>query len=168
MTIEKVAVFSASARPGLAQVRQLKAAGYKVRAITRSKLHNSTLEGTEIVPADLNDPASLRRACTGVDAVFFTCPTFTEVPKAHAHMRAVGTAAREAGVQRFVYNTTSWHPDKLIGVPTMDDWYLRSKTLLETGVPATIVRPSLFMDNLLTRWVKPYLLRDQLNWFEKK
>jgi len=160
MTIERVAVFSASARPGLAQVRQLKAAGYKVRAVTRSKLHNSTLEGTEIVPADLNDPESLRRACTGVDAVFFTSPTFTEVPKAHGHMKALGTAARDAGVKRFVYNTTSWHPDRLIGVPTMDDWYMRSRTLLETGVPATIVRPSLFMDNLLTRWVKPWLLRD--------
>lgn len=161
MTIETVAVFSASARPGLAQVRQLKLAGYNVRAVTRQRLVNSTLEGTEIVAADLNDPKSLLDACTGVDAVFFTVPSFAEEVKGKQHITALSLAAKQAGVKRFVYNTTTWHPDKLIGVPSMDERYLRTKALLESGVSATVIRPSLFMDNLLTQWVKPYLLHHQ-------
>ena len=45
-------------------------------------------------------------------------------------------------------------------MPSMDWSYEKTAALRATGVPLTVVRPSLFMDNLLTRWVKPYLLED--------
>jgi uncharacterized protein YbjT (DUF2867 family) len=157
MTTETVAVFSASGRPGLAQIRQLKARGYAVRAVSRHRL--PAFEGLEVVAADLNDPASVSRACEGVDAVFFTSPTFTERDRGVEHAATLGEAARAAGVRRLVFNTTSWHPDRLIGVPSMDHCYLRTKALQDSGVPLTVVRPSLFMDNLLTNWVKPEMLR---------
>ena len=111
MKLEKVAVFSASARPGLALVRQLKRGGVQVRAITRQTLRNATLEGAEIMPADLNDQASLVAACRGMDAVFYTAPSFTDRAKQVVHAAAIGNAARDAGVGRLVYNTTTWHPD---------------------------------------------------------
>ena len=58
---QTVAVFSASGRPGQAQVRQLRRAGYRVRAITRQP--DAVREpDVEIVPADLEDPPSLPRA----------------------------------------------------------------------------------------------------------
>ncbi len=157
MSAETVAVFGASGRPGRAQVRQLLAEGYNVRAITRQKGNRAFAE-IEVVPADYNDVDSLRKAVKGVDAVFFTSATFTQGDRATDHATNVGIAARDAGVRRLVYNTTSWHPDKPIGVPTMDRGYNKSKALRDTGVPLTIVRPSLFMDNLLTKWVKPILL----------
>ena len=40
--------------------------------------------------------------------------------RAVEHIRRVGDAARAAGVRRVVYNTTSWHPDRPIGVPSLD------------------------------------------------
>ena len=154
-----VAVFSASGRPGQAQVRQLRRAGYRVRAITRQP--DAVAEpDVAIVAADLDDAASLARACEGADAVLFTSPSFTHAAKAADHCRRLGEAARDAGVGRFVYNTTSWHPEEPIGVPSMDWSYEKTAALRATGVPLTVVRPSLFMDNLLTRWVKPYLLED--------
>jgi uncharacterized protein YbjT (DUF2867 family) len=156
MAQETVAVFSASARPGQAQIRQLKAAGYKVRAVSRSQL--PIFEGLEVVPADLNDRDSVLRACKGADAVFFTSPTFAEKDRSVEHAATVGSAANEAGVRRLVFNTTSWHPDRLTGVPSMDNCYLRTKAFQDSGVPLTVIRPSLFMDNLLTKWVKPELL----------
>jgi uncharacterized protein YbjT (DUF2867 family) len=156
----KVVVFSASARPGLAQVRQLEAARIAVRAVTRQTRRNPTLEGAEVVAADLNDPSSLRDACAGADVVFYTAPTFTERAHRIAHIVNAGQAALDAGVSRFVYNTTSWYPDHPIGVPSMDQGYEMTEAIRATGVPLTVVRPSLFMDNLLTRWVKPYLLDD--------
>ena len=154
---ETVAVFSASARPGLAAIRQLAAQGYRVRAVSRGA--NPAFARCEVVSADLNDPASVRRACEGADYVFFTSPTFTQRDRGEAHAAVMGEAARAAGVRRLVYNTTSWHPDRLIGVPSMDRGYKRTKALQDSGVPLTVVRPSLFMDNLLTNWVKPHLLR---------
>ena len=158
MTGPLVAVFCASGRPGLAQVRQLKRRGIGVRAITRQTRRNSTLEDVEIVAADLNDPRSLAEACAGADVVFYTAPTFTERARRIEHIANAGRAALDAGVERFVYNTTSWFPDAPIGVPTMDQGYEMTAAIRTTGVPLTVVRPSLFMDNLLTRWVKPYII----------
>ena len=44
-----VTVLSASGRPGLAQVRQLKEAGYKVRGTTRNPQRLSQFDDIEIV-----------------------------------------------------------------------------------------------------------------------
>ncbi len=153
-----VAVVSASGRPGLAQVRQLRAAGYRVRALTRQAPSHPDLADVEVMPADLNDPESLRRACEGVDGVFFTAPTFTGMDATVDQAAAIGAAARDAGVRRLVYNTTSWHPDGPIGVPTMDRGYEKTKALQDSSVRLTVVRPSLFMDNLLTRWLRPFVV----------
>jgi uncharacterized protein YbjT (DUF2867 family) len=155
---ETVVVFSASGRPGLAQVRRLGRAGYDVRAITRQSRPIPGLEGVEVVAADLDDPPSLAKACAGADVVFFTPPTFTQAGSAVEHSARVGEAARAAGVRRVVYNTMTWHPESETGVPSMDRAYAKTSALRATGVPLTVVRPSLAMDNLLTRWVKPYLL----------
>ena len=155
-----VVVFCASGRPGLAQVRQLGLADIATRAITRQARAHPALSQAEVVAADLNDPSSLRAACDGADVVFYTAPTFTERARRLTHIVNVGRAAVEAGVRRFVYNTTSWYPDHPIGVPSMDQGYEMTQAIRSTGVPLTVVRPSLFMDNLLTRWVKPFLLDD--------
>jgi uncharacterized protein YbjT (DUF2867 family) len=156
--VTTVAVFSASGRPGLAQVRQLRRADYGVRVITRQTRPNPAFAGLDVVAADLNDPPSLVRACTGADVVFFTSPSFAEGARTVEHAAHVGDAAVAAGVERLVYNTTSWHPDAPIGVPSMDVAYEKTRALRDSGAPLTVVRPSLFMDNLLTRWVKPYLV----------
>jgi uncharacterized protein YbjT (DUF2867 family) len=156
--VTTVAVFSASGRPGLAQVRQLRRADYGVRVITRQTRPNPAFAGLDVVAADLNDPPSLVRACTGADVVFFTSPSFAEGARTVEHAAHVGEATVAAGVERLVYNTTSWHPDAPIGVPSMDVAYEKTRALRDSGAPLTVVRPSLFMDNLLTRWVKPYLV----------
>lgn len=153
-----VTVLSASGRPGLAQVRQLVNAGHRVRAVSRQTVLPEALRAVDVVPADLNDVDSLRAACAGSDVVFYTAPTFAERARRVTHITNVGRAALDAGVTRLVYNTTSWFPDEPIGVPTMDQGYEMCQAVRSTGVPLTIVRPSLFMDNLLTKWVKPYLL----------
>ncbi|ATE65634.1 SDR family oxidoreductase [Rhizorhabdus dicambivorans] len=155
---ELVTVFSASARPGMAQLGALRQAGYRVRAVSRRD--HPGFEGCERVWADLDDPASLVSACAGSDYVLFTSPSFTDRAKSPEQAGALGRAAKEAGVRRLIYNTTSWHPEEITGVPTMDELFRRVSALRESGVPLTVVRPSLFMDNLLTKWVKPDLLAD--------
>jgi len=157
-TTTTVTVLCASGRPGLAQVRQLVRRGYRVRAVTRQVALNETLRAVDVVAADLNEPASLTAACAGADVVFYTAPAFTERARRVEHITNVGRAALGAGVSRLVYNTTSWFPREPIGVPSMDQGYEMAAAVKGTGVPLTIVRPSLFMDNLLTKWVKPYIL----------
>lgn len=158
--VERVVVFSASGRPGLAQVGALRDLGIPVRAVTRQQRVHPVLEGVEVVAADLNQPETVRAACEGADVVFYTAPTFAERTRSVEHIDLVGRSARDAGVRRVVYNTTSWFPDEPIGVPSMDRGVEMTAALRSTGAASTIICPSLFMDNLLTRWVRPHLMSD--------
>jgi uncharacterized protein YbjT (DUF2867 family) len=153
-------VFCASGRPGLAQVRQLHSSGRRVRAVTRQSLPHPTLADVEVVAADLNDEDAVTRACDGADVVLYTSPTFAERRRGIEHIEMIGRSAVRTGVRRVVYNTTSWYPTEPIGVPSMDRGAALKRALRSTWAPVTIVQPSLFMDNLLTRWVRPHLRRD--------
>ena len=52
--------------------------------------------------AVVNDAESVARACHGMDAVFFTSPSFTQRDKARDRVERLGSLAREAGVRRVV------------------------------------------------------------------
>ena len=67
-----ILVVGASGFLGRETVRQLLAAGQRVRAAARIPDTVADLRqlGAEIVHADLIDPASLASACNGIDAVF--------------------------------------------------------------------------------------------------
>ena len=144
-----VTVFSASGRPGLAQVRQLLLAGYKVRAVTRESKRLENFDGIEIVSADYNDPDSVYDACQGSDTVFFTAPSFEESHKGMDFCATVGTSAKKAGVRRIIFNTCCWGNDEEeVGQAAYDASRLMINTLMQAGVPTTTFRPVIFMDNL--------------------
>src|SRR5438552_3140909 len=103
-----VAVFGASGRQGLAQVRQLVKAGHQVRALARGQdpFYGEVFEGpgkvVDIVPCEMRDDASLANAVRGVDAVFYNHPVrFSE--DRLAWVERMGTAALHANVKRMVW-----------------------------------------------------------------
>jgi len=164
-----VAVFGASGRQGLAQVRQLVRAGHRVRALSRRQdpFYGEKFDNTEIVPADIMDDASIARAFDGVDTVFYTHPLrgpargeTRDRSDRVAALDRLGRLAKEAGVKRFVWNTSSWIPDR----PGDPGFYANNtegvNALWRSGVPATVFGSVLFMDNLLTNWAFPYIVRD--------
>jgi uncharacterized protein YbjT (DUF2867 family) len=164
MENKTVTVFGASGRQGLAQVRQLLAQGFWVRAVSRSpeRFHTREFEGVSAVRADYNDLSSLIKACENADGVFFTHPMFEDAFHVNDHIARVGEAAKEAGVKRLIYNTSSWVPDTPCGEPAYDGNLVRENIFAAAGVPLTVIRPVLFMDNFLTNWVKPALINDGL------
>jgi uncharacterized protein YbjT (DUF2867 family) len=113
-----------------------------------------------IVTADYNDLESLVLACEGAHGVFFTHPMFEDAIHVNEHIGRVCEAARRAGIQRLVYNTSSWVPDRPCGEPNYDGNLERENLFAASGVPLTVLRPVLFMDNLLTNWVKPGLVNE--------
>lgn len=96
--------------------RFLAGRGDLVRALVRSAAGARAFEGTSItaVPGDLKDPASLRRAVAGVDAVYNIAALYREAGLPAAEYRAVNAlavgqlveAAAEAGVRRVVHCST--------------------------------------------------------------
>ena len=154
-----VAVFGASGRQGLAQVRQLRAAGHSVRAVSRSPdpFYGQSFDDVEIRPADIYDEDSMVQVLEGVDAAFYTHPLRARQDRVEVVGR-VGRAAKRAGIKRLVWNTSSWIPDKA-GDPFSYGGNTRAiNALWATGAPATVFGSVLFMDNLLTNWAFPFIV----------
>ena len=154
-----VTVFGASGRQGMAQVRQVLAAGHKVRAISRRSdpFLGQDLEGVEIVAADLQDEESLVRAMTGADAAFYTHPLRARASRVEGVAR-IGAAGKKAGIGRVVWNTSSYIPDKAGDPFTYGENTKAINALWRSGAPATVFGSVLFMDNLLTNWAFPFIV----------
>ncbi len=100
-----VAVIGATGQQGGGVVRALQAReGFNVRALTRNPDKHREL-GDEVVEADLNRPETLKAAFEGAYGVFlvtnFREAGIDELKQATAAVRA----AKEAGVQHFVWST---------------------------------------------------------------
>ena len=156
-----VAVFGASGRQGLAQVRQLKKAGHQVRAITRraDPFYGEDFGEVELRPADIYDEDSCVAALEGADAAFYTHPLRARVDRV-AGIATVGRAGKRANVKRVVWNTSSWIPDKAGDAFTYANNTAGINALWRTGVPATVFGSVLFMDNLLTNWAFPFIVNE--------
>jgi uncharacterized protein YbjT (DUF2867 family) len=162
MTIKTVTVFGASGRQGQSQVKRLLSAGYWTRAVSRHQaiFQSAVFAGAAVVAADYSDRGSLERACRGADAVFFQPPQAESPDRVLAHAKSVVTVALEAGVQRLVLNSTMWGPDQPCGQP-MYDLVLAVENIFEgSGIPLVVLRPTVFMDNWLTAFAKPVLVKE--------
>jgi dihydroflavonol-4-reductase len=88
--------------------------GQSVRALARNPASLRELEGVEAIKGDLRDPASLQRAVAGCSTVYHVAADYrlwTRDPQQMHRSNVDGTramldAARQAGVERFVYTST--------------------------------------------------------------
>lgn len=127
--------------------------GQAVRLLARTPATVEDLKqrGAEVMQGDLVDPASLGRACQGVDAVLAAAHSIigkgrykSEAVDDAGH-RALIDAAQEAGVGHFVYTSA------LGAAPDSPIDFFRTKYHVEaylkaTGLSYTILRPSAFME----------------------
>ena len=155
-----VAVFGAAGRQGLAQVRQLRAAGYRVRALSRraDPFLGEAYDDVEVMPADVTNDAQLAAAVHGADFVFYTHPL--AAPDRDKWIGRVGKASAEAGVRRVVWNTSSWIPERPGDPGTYAGNTRGINALWRSGAPGTVFGSVLFMDNLLTNFAFPSIARD--------
>jgi uncharacterized protein YbjT (DUF2867 family) len=163
-----VSVFGASGRQGQAQVRHLLAEGHRARAVSRNPgiFTGPGFAGAEVLAADYADPGSLDRACAGVDAVFFQPPQTQDPRQVLAHVRALAAAVGRARVDRLVLNSTMWAPDRPCGQPLYDQALaiedICADACAAAGVPLTVFRPTVYMDNWLSGFAKPVLVREHV------
>ena len=106
----------------------------------------------EISEGDLLDVASVRRSCAGVDAIIATA-TATQPRKSADTLRSVDCngyrhlidAARQCGVQQFVYASVSTVPEE-DRIPLFRHKRTTERYLAASGLPFTIIRAAIFMD----------------------
>jgi uncharacterized protein YbjT (DUF2867 family) len=100
-----IAVFGATGQQGGGVVRALQAdRQFRVRALTRTPGKHRDL-GDEVVEADLDRPETLKAAFEGAHGVFLVTNVWEEGTDERKQATAAIRAARDAGVEHFVWST---------------------------------------------------------------
>ncbi len=154
-----ILVIGATGRQGGASVRHLLDRGWQVRALVRDPVAPAARalaeRGTELVQGDLDEPASIERAMTGVYGVHSVQAYLPKDPQREVRQgTAVIDAAKAAGVRHFVYSSAAG-ADRHIGFPETESKWTIEAHLRSSGLPSTILRPAYFMDNFtfLRSWI---------------
>jgi uncharacterized protein YbjT (DUF2867 family) len=111
-----------------------------------------------VVPGDLDDEASLRRALDGAWGAVGVQNTWEAgVEREEDQGKRFARAVKDAGVRHFLYQSVgSAHRET--GIPHFDNKWRIEQSIRELGIPSwTILRPAFFMENFLGPWFKPYL-----------
>jgi NADH dehydrogenase len=131
----------------------LLARGDRVRGLVRSEKSAAILQarGVDTVLGDLKDPASLDRACAGIEVVITTANSASrggsDNPESVEEQgnRNLVDAARAAGVRQFVF-VSALGSDLNSPVPLLRGKAIAEQYLRESGLTYTILMPNLFME----------------------
>jgi uncharacterized protein YbjT (DUF2867 family) len=172
-----IAVVGATGAQGGGLVRAIlgdPSGGFAVRALTRDVSSSKARElaglGAEVVAADVDDPASLKRAFTGAHGAF--CVTFfwahLSPARELAEAGAMARAAKDAGVEHVIWSTLEdtrkWVPLSDERMPTLQGKYKvphfdakgeANQLFLDAGVPTTLLNTSFYWDNLINSGAGP-------------
>ena len=146
--------------------RHLLTRGHRVRALARDpkspKLEEYRPKGVEIVQGSFDDPASIRRAAHGIDAMFLMGTSFEAGPAAETRQgMAAVDAAKSAGVPWLVYSSVA-DADRRTGIPHFESKFAVEEHLRGSGLPAAIHAPTAFMENILAPFQLPSIKQGKL------
>ncbi len=148
-----VIVFGGAGGQGSAVVSQLLQNGQQIRVALRPSSKREFPESVEVVDANFSQPGSLRRAAEGTRVAVVILPLVFDPSLMRSYGEACVAAAEAAGVEHVVYNASICVPDEPIGYPFFDDGIRPViERTMAADVPATILRPPLYLDNLLAPW----------------
>ena len=172
MTDKKIiAVVGATGAQGGGLVRAIlndPKGGFTARAITRDTKSDKARElaqlGADLVAADIDDEASVRKAFEGVQGAF--CVTFFwehfSPEKEIAQVQNMAEAAKAAGVKHVIWSTLEdtrqWVPLTDNRMPTLKGKYKvphfdgkgeSNKLFTNLGVPTTFMLASFYWENLI-------------------
>ena len=148
-----IVVFGATGRQGGAVARHLASEGWRVRGVSRNPAGARAQAlrdvGVEMVQADMGDRSSLDRTLEGAYGVFSVQNywMYGYGPEIRQGIN-VADAAHAAGIQHLVYSSVGG-AERNTGVSHFESKWRIEQRIRELGLPATIVRPVFFMENLL-------------------
>jgi uncharacterized protein YbjT (DUF2867 family) len=147
-------VVGASGQVGAEVVRQLVAQDRPVRALVRPDADAGHLRASgdvEVVVGDLLQPGDLQRAVAGSEHVIATANSV--IPRKRGEFGRVEregypaliAAARDAGVGRFVFLSTTVFPDD-DRIPAQQHKRFVERVLASSGLEYAVLRPAAFME----------------------
>ncbi len=140
-----ILITGATGQVGGEAARTLASAGSPVRALVREPARAAGLSGVDFVQGSFEDDAALARAMEGVDVMFLAG---RDSPDTVSQLRHVLEHARRSGI-RHVVKLSAIGAAADSPVELMRDHYIVDELLLESSLDWTLLKPHLFMQNLL-------------------
>ncbi|MEV0901010.1 NmrA family NAD(P)-binding protein [Actinoplanes sp. NPDC049802] len=140
-------VFGATGAQGGAIARALAERGHPVRGCTRRAATGRL--AVPVTTGDLGDRGDVGRLFDGVTHAVLTLPLVYDPDTVAGYARNVAEAARAAGVQRLVFNTNTSIPDRITPYAAFETRRAAEAILRDSGVPLVVLRPPVYLDNLL-------------------
>jgi NAD(P)H dehydrogenase (quinone) len=154
-------VYGGTGLQGRPIVEQLVHEGYQVRVLTRQP-QPELGHGVEAVDGAFEDADSLVRATRGVSHVVLLLPLDFDVAQTQEWTRKVVQAAEKAGVKRLVFDTSAPVPEAPTGIAAIDVKVAAEAIVRAASIPWTIIRPTIYLGNLLAPWSAPAIVRDHV------
>ena len=146
-----VVVTGATGNQGGVVVKGLLARGHEVRAVTRdpdsAKARELAVAGVTLVRASLDDTAALTKTLKGATSLFAMTTPFGVGTQAETRQGICAAEAAKAAGVHLVF-TSVGSANRKTGVPHFDSKYEVEKHIAAIGVPATVLAPVYFMENL--------------------
>lgn len=146
-----ILVTGGAGKTGLAVTRALHGVGVSVRAMVHRSASSDRAQSAganQVLVGKLENQADLERALSSVNAVYAICPNMA--PDEFGMLTGLIDAAVRAGVKRFVYHSVL-HP-QVEAMPHHWQKLRVEERLFESGLEATILQPTSYMQNLKGYW----------------
>lgn len=146
-----ILITGAAGKTGRAVIRALAKRGETVRALVHRHDQVSSMNAlgvADVIVGDVLDQFVIGQAVQGVRAIYHIAPNVG--PDEATIGRNVIAAAQSAGVERFVFHSVL-HPQ----VEAMPHHWQKMRVeelLFESGLPFTILQPTVYMQNVLASW----------------
>lgn len=155
----QILVIGATGTQGRAVSRQLLARGFAVRGLTRNPASPAAQRlaalGATPVAGDLDDATALEAAMRGVHGVYLVTEFFKNgIEGELRHGKRVAELAKRVGVRHLVHASVAG-ADRRSGVPHFDSKGEIEAHIRSLGIPATFLRPTIFMEDLTDKQYFP-------------
>jgi uncharacterized protein YbjT (DUF2867 family) len=138
-------------KTGQAVIRALARSGETIRALAHRSDQVARLQALgadEVLVGDMLDPASITPAVQGVRAIYHIPPNVS--PDEVIIGKTLIRAAQSAKVERLVFHSVL-HP-QIEAMPHHWQKLRVEELLFESGLPFTILQPTVYMQNVLAYW----------------
>ena len=156
----RIAIFGSTGAQSAAVVEAALAQGLTVRALARSvdRITDRHDDRVEAFAVDLLDEKAVARALTGVDAAFAHPPIPTDPSHPERFLSNILAAALRARLPLLVFSTSGPTSDRYEQVPMIAGNTAMARAILSSGVPAIVLKPTIYLENLLAPLFAPGLL----------
>lgn len=157
-TNRKIVVFNATGAQGGAVVEAALSAGLAVRAVARN--HDPLRrygDRVEPHPVDLGDPHGIAAVLEGAQGAFFHLPRLYDEALRTAYLGNVLEAATRTGLPVLVFSSSGHAAPRFGSSPVVLANGHAVETVLASRVPAVVLEPTVYLENLWTTPLVPKL-----------